>query len=203
MGTGVLGDNVKTNQDAYLATLMDAQKNAFTDAIRKSMMETMFNAVEDWIVDYRRIAIFSHRTAFNVTGGTATAGAVRVYPIDTTEYNNITGCSRLTTDITLPAGLFIIRAWASFFGTNRGAILLYTTGGVLLGIGTPISVVAGASGYQSISNLETIPFVLAIPTVIQLQYDVQTTQATTGLGLIRSGASTADIIHGQITVEKL
>lgn len=49
MGTGALGDNVKTNMDAFIATLTTVQKNAFTDAIRKSMMETMFNAVEDWV----------------------------------------------------------------------------------------------------------------------------------------------------------
>lgn len=49
MGTGVLGDNVHNNLVAYLGTLTDAQKRAFTDALLKSLLETEFDAVEDWI----------------------------------------------------------------------------------------------------------------------------------------------------------
>ena len=56
MGTGALGDNVKTNLDAFIATLTEAQRTAFTDALRKSMMETMFNAVEDWLTPWKPVS---------------------------------------------------------------------------------------------------------------------------------------------------
>jgi hypothetical protein len=202
VGTGVLGDNVKTNMDAFIAMLTTVQKNAFTDALRKSMVETMFNAVEDWVGDQQ--AVFSLRTANNVGGGTATTGSLQIYPINTTEYNSIVGCSRSTTDITLPAGTFTGRAYSSFFnGTGWSELLFYTTGGTLLGIGSQVYVGAGV---ERISNFDTPPFVLAAPTVVQLKYSVGGTVATYGLGARRSDTGvggTIDNLHGQIVLKKV
>jgi len=62
------------------------------------------------------MAIFSYTNAANTAGGTATAGAMRIRPLNTTVVNTISGCSLSSDQITLPAGTYILRGWGIFYG---------------------------------------------------------------------------------------
>lgn len=48
MANDLLGGLIKTAIDAYISTLTDAQKADWTDAQRKTLLEKMFNPVEDY-----------------------------------------------------------------------------------------------------------------------------------------------------------
>jgi len=123
VGTGVLGDNVHTNLIEYLATLTDAQKRAFTDAILKALLETEFNAVEDWITN-----------TVGASLGLPYATALSTGTIDPADTN----VHAITTFNSLPANSYVFMMVHLYSATTAGRYvkIWQDSGGTIPGIGT-------------------------------------------------------------------
>ena len=64
-------------------------------------------------------AIFEYVVASNSTGSSITTGDWRTVPLDTTEVNNISGASLSTSQITLPAGTYLLEPWMSLINITK------------------------------------------------------------------------------------
>ena len=117
----------------------------------------------------------------NTAGGSATSGAWRTLVINTTKKNNITSASLSSNQITLPAGTYCIRAWQWFYHCARNKLRFYDT------TNTAAKVIGGSNyldtDYNSAPNWLVGYFVLSGSAACELQYQVQTTMATQGLGI--------------------
>lgn len=132
-----------------------------------------------------QVSIYARIVANNTAGGTATSGSRQTYPLSHTIRNDITGASLITSggDVSkfnLPAGTFEAWASAQFFATNRSKIVLRNqTNGL-----DPVDQVCSECYASNVGNaLLVTKFALAVPTIMILQYRVQTTRATDGLGV--------------------
>lgn len=116
----------------------------------------------------------------NSDGGTATSGAWRVLSL--TEYFNfISGCSISSNQITLPAGKYYLTGHCMFYAVNACAIRIYditNTALLISGSGNTLT----AADFVAMPNLISGYFELSSSVIIEFQYQVQTTRASTGLG---------------------
>jgi hypothetical protein len=71
------------------------------------------------------MAIFVEQETSGTDGGTFTSGAWRDRGLNTTVYNGITGCSLAGGVVTLPAGTYLVEAWASAFEVTNHQCRLY------------------------------------------------------------------------------
>jgi hypothetical protein len=134
-----------------------------------------------------------YQLANNTAGGTPTVGARTVYPLNTVLINEVGGASLGSNQITLPAGTYEVTAVAQFSDVDSGAIYLRNTT-----LGSDITTVARSSGFGdngiSGGNIGLNPslkgkFTIAGTSVLELQYFVQASAPTTGLGnIVNSGA---------------
>lgn len=145
----------------------------------------------------KEIAIFQHSTAGG--GGTATTGAWTVRVLDTTQKNNIKGCSLSSNEVTLPAGSYHVRAYMSFYKVNSAEVAIYNstdTSYLAYGVSSRTDNSDATVGMNTIDSY----FTITTQKVIQLRYYVQTTASSNDLGVTAN--SGAVLTHAQITIER-
>lgn len=131
---------------------------------------------------------YSNTQSSGTGGGTATSGSWGTVPLNTEDFDTSSIGSISSNQITLPAGTYYTRAVSPFFNTNRAQTRLYniTDSAVIL---TGSGVICDSGISQTDSSLLEGQFTLSGTTVIELQYQVQTTAATSGLGVAGSFGS--------------
>ena len=144
-------------------------------------------------------AIFNDTKASGVNGGTFTTGAWRTRDLQTSQFNNISGCSLASNQITLPAGTYKIEGNAEAYIVNRHQTRIYNiTDSATLFLGrtefaSSPDDVATASSFIGI-------VVLAATKVIELQHQGGTTRATDGFGV---ATTFGDNVYSVISITKV
>lgn len=125
-------------------------------------------------------AVFIDEKTNGTAGGTQTSGSFLTRDLNTTQYNNITGASLSSNQVTLAAGTYYIDAMSPQKGSN-GALRWYNI--------TDSSVaVAGMSNYfEGWGEFKLFGyFTIAASKVFELQYRASSTEAGNGLGVAKS-----------------
>jgi hypothetical protein len=139
--------------------------------------------------------------ASGVGGGTCTSGSFMTRTLNTVRFNNIGGASLASSQLTLPAGTYQIRASAPAYYTGRHQALLYdVTNAVNLVIGTGAISNNAAGGDQGLSFIEG-SITLSGTTVLEIRHRCLTTSATTGFG-VGAGFGVAEV-YTQLYVKKV
>lgn len=130
------------------------------------------------------MSIFALTKASGTGGGTATAGSRQTYPLNATILNEIVGASLIAAGgdqfkVNLPIGTYEVDAAAQFFITDASRLFIFNQ--------TAAADVTAFSGAQGIASnpgsaILSGKFTLTVASIVILQYRVQTTRATDGLG---------------------
>lgn len=145
-------------------------------------------------------AIFAHKVASGVLSGSSVSGVWTKLPINAVVQNNISGASLATNVITLPAGNYEARGFASFYRVNRAqAKIIDTTNSVDLILGSSIYSV-NASGSSSSTSLIEGEFIISSSTDMEIQYYASSDRSSNGLGVDANTGS--DELYSQIVFEK-
>jgi hypothetical protein len=142
-------------------------------------------------------AVFNETQANGTDGGTATSGSFIKRVLNTTVTNGITGCSIASSVITLPAGTYLVQAYAPFIQTNGAQLKLRnTTDSTDAIVGTAQKINTSASGMPELTGV----FTIAGSKNFELQYRVNATKTIDGLG----GAEFFGVgeIYSSITITK-
>ena len=145
------------------------------------------------------MAVFNETQASNTAGGGSTSGSFIKRVLNTTVANTITGCSLASSVITLPAGTYYVFATAPCYESRRGVIRLQNT--------TDATTVATSQsgffdiGQQGDQNLMAY-FTITGNKNFEIQYQVQFSVATNGLGVAMNFAGSSEI-YTQITITKV
>ena len=134
-------------------------------------------------------------------GGSSTGGTDHIRVLNTVVLNEISGASLATNQVTLPAGTYDVFASASGFKGDRHRAFLYNVTDVgveLLGPGGTL-MAAGDSIGSTVYVIGRI--VLAAEKVLELRHYVQTSFATSGLGL--ASDDTRSEIYAEFIAEKV
>ena len=143
-------------------------------------------------------AIFTDTKASSTNGGTFTNGAWRTRDLQTTQINDISGCSLASNQVTLPAGTFYVSGNAWGYQVDQHQTRIFnTTSSTVVFLGT--SAFAPASNGSSPSPFDGI-FTLGSSATIELQHRCATTHATFGFGV---GNSWGDNIFSTIVITKV
>jgi hypothetical protein len=140
-----------------------------------------------------------HRESDGVDGGTFTAGAWQTRPLNTTVSNTITGASRASDQITLPAGTYFIDARAVAHTVTRNQARLYNA--------TDAAVeMYGMNAFATSTNDATPAtvrgfFTIAASKALELQQRCGTTASNTGLGFPCTFGNTE--IYADVLIYKL
>jgi hypothetical protein len=142
-------------------------------------------------------ACFTDEKSVNTSGGTFTSGAWRTRDLNTSQFNNISGASIASNQITLGAGTYAINAVLPFYQVvrNQGRLQNITDstttilGGSMVGVDN-VAVIASVIG----------TFTIAGTKVFELQHQCDTTKASSGFGLF-AGFTTE--VYAQIHITKL
>lgn len=174
-----------------VTTGLAADRAALTGAVAgQQFFETdttkffLFNGagwVEDRDLSVNTLGHFTYETGAGVSAGAATSGAWRQRPLTTIKTNNISGASLSSNRVTLPAGTYWSYFSAAFFGGTAEAEnrLFNVTDNVVVYKSLPsygtgnVGMVTGASGLFTLSGSRAL----------ELQYRVQTTVSSFGLGI--------------------
>jgi len=141
-----------------------------------------------------------HKVAASTDGGNSTSGSWQTRPLNTVIKNSLGGSPLSSNQITLGAGTYRVVASAVFGRPDRCQMRLFditNTASLLLGQTVPNSSSAFYA-YPSIPLYGDIT--LAGTTVLELQYRVETSLATFGLGY---GATWGDNVFADIIFEKV
>lgn len=131
------------------------------------------------------ISIFALTKASGTGGGSAVTGSRQTYPLSDIVLNEIVGASLIGAGpdqfkINLPIGTFEVDADAQFFACNACGLFLFdqTAGADLGGV-------SGANGYANNPGKAHLAgkFTLTVPSIVILQYRVQSTRTSDGLGV--------------------
>jgi hypothetical protein len=128
-----------------------------------------------------KIAHFADQKAATTAGGPATSGAWRQRVLNTTRVNVIDGCSLSSNQIALASGSYWLQFVGSFFGAAaeiEQRIYNVTDAAMIFKSSVNYGVALGGS-QNSGSGL----FTLASAKTIELQYRVQSTVNSNGLGV--------------------
>ena len=124
----------------------------------------------------------SYVQSAGVNGGTATSGSWQVYPLNTKDTDTGSIGTLSGNQLTIPAGIYTVKASVVFRRTASSQIQLYNvTGSAILLIGQTVSADSSGAGTAESSLLGQIT--LSGPTAIEIQYQVGATASSTGLGL--------------------
>lgn len=125
-------------------------------------------------------AVFSHQENAGANGGTSATTTWTAATLNTDEVNTITGCSRTSSAITLPAGTYMVRGTSSHYQPSTGisaqlrlrgtSVSLY--GPRTLDASTGSQIQAGIAGVVTLSGEDTLNF----------EYYVTVGAINTGLG---------------------
>jgi len=156
---------------------------------------------------YSKVMFLQHQQTNGTAGGTATSGSRQTYPVNTFvntgSSNAITGATLSTNTISdLPVGRYRIDGAAAFVLTNDSQLFLYnsTTATDLVA-----GIVVDAEASIATRNTAFITGEFEITTAtddLVIQYRVNTTRATDGLGLA-SGYSDGVEIYGSFLIQEL
>lgn len=151
------------------------------------------------------ILCIAFQTSAGVDGGTATSGARQTYPLNTQLQNTVVGAvfdapnNKISP---LPIGTYEVEAAAQFIATNACGLFLRNDTA-----GADVPNLAMARGYASVGAHARVNgrFSLAVASIIKLQYFVQTTKATNGLGAGASGADPGGAVNsfGYLNLRKI
>ena len=145
----------------------------------------------------------SFTTAYNVAGGSSTAGSWQTRPLNTTDYNDISGAYLSSNQIFLPAGRYEMNWWMSIhagsaFTAQSWCNVSYnsiTTNSYFYG-----NVVFNDSKQDVSAGTGRIW--LPYGGQVSLVYWTDTAKATDGLGIL-TGFLNTSIKHAQLTITKI
>lgn len=182
----------------YVFDEMKARFDEVVSAVNKRSGNYAENII-DYSSDYSDIRL-NNRAKFvfkGASGGTAAGtGSWKLFTIDTTEYNNITGVSLSSNKVSLPAGKYYIDCFGSFFRVGLCYIKLYNetlTSDIEVSL-TQWANSAISTGYADI-DIKKIFLDISSSTEISLYYYVQT---STGVGDLGNGFSSTVNLRGII-----
>ena len=142
-------------------------------------------------------AIFNDTKSSGTQGGTFTSGAFRTRDLQTTQINDITGCSLASNQITLTAGTYYVSAFVPAHACS-------TFIGRLQNITDGTTQILGQSAFTEVlsMNISTIEgkFTIAAQKVFEVQSRCTTTRSTEGFGVANSFG---DNIYTIITITKI
>jgi hypothetical protein len=122
--------------------------------------------------------IVSYVVGPTTDGGTATGSTTQTRPLNTVNYNGITGASLASNAVTLPAGNYFVNAIASAFLVGQFRyILRNTTASTNLVLGAA----AEATGIEILGNIIG-QFTLSTTSTVELQMYCNTTRGGDGMG---------------------
>lgn len=145
-------------------------------------------------------AIIQNELTSGTNGGTATAGAWTIIPMNTivTDPSGIV-VSLAANQFELVPGDYIVEGMQPFQATNRSRIRLQNiTGATTLALGS--NGFAAGSGSYAASTFEG-SFTVAASQTLEFQYRVDTTKATDGLG-VQSGFGVTEV-YGQLQFQRI
>lgn len=132
---------------------------------------------------FNAYAYVRHELAANTAGGTATSGSWLTLPINTEVFDPDGLLTISSNQLTIGAGTYLVQARAPFFRTGAARLRVQDiTNTATLGLGAVAYSNNGAN--DSGGAHVTARFTLAGSTVIELQYRVEFTKATDGLGTV-------------------
>jgi hypothetical protein len=146
------------------------------------------------------IAVFVDQKASGTDGGTATSGSWLTRVLNTTQFNNIPGCSLASNQITLGTGTYLFEC----YGT-AGQVVRHQAKLRNITAGTD-AIVGSAECTIDASVVPTkalVTGVLAITgnTVFELQHRVETTKSSTGFGISNSFGTA--LIYAQVKITQI
>jgi len=138
--------------------------------------------------------------AYNVDGGTFTAGADQTRVLNTVVLNEITGASLASNQITLPVGTYDIEWSTPAYNVGNNWSWLYnaTAAANIPGV-TAVSYAAAAS-YSSLTG--HVRVVLSVTSALEVRHRCTVTRATDGFGVHTSVAG-YDSIYTDVFVTKV
>ena len=124
---------------------------------------------------------YEHQESAGTAGGTATSGSWQTHELNT-EVEDTGGHGSLSSDvITLDAGTYEAEFWAVFYRTSGAQVRLRdTTNSATLGLGSKVH--AFSSDLTTAESRGKELFTLSASTDIELQYRVESTRSSDGLG---------------------
>ena len=126
-------------------------------------------------------ALYQHVLAQNTDGGTATGGSWQTHPLNTETFDPDGIGSLASNQVTLGAGTYYCEACGIFFKCGKAQVRLRdTTNSATLAVGS-MNVSAGGDDVTVDASLFG-RFTLSGSAVLELQYQVEATRATDGLG---------------------
>ena len=115
------------------------------------------------------------------SGGTFTSGAWRTRDLNTVVANTIPGASLANNQVTLPAGVYDIIAFAPAYKAGGHIVCLYSiTENALLALG--VMEYTGAAYGVSTTSCLTTRITLPVSTILELRHQCSSTQAGNGFG---------------------
>jgi len=145
-------------------------------------------------------AIFYDLKTNNTAGGTFTSGAWRTRDLQTTGLNQITGASLASNQITLPAGTYVVNAYAPFYRTDTTQAALYNITDSSFTIVGQTGYIAGNMEVQT-ASIVSGAFTIAAQKVFELQHIAATTRSSTGFG--QNNGNNVGEVFSIITIAKV
>jgi hypothetical protein len=139
--------------------------------------------------------------AQNTQGGSSVAG-VNTRTLNTVRTNEITGASLGSNQITLPAGTYYIEGSAPSFQSNETMLVLYN-------VTDAVTEVVGQSNWQSgtasgVSQSQVQGrFTIASSKVFELQHDIDSAQASNGLGVAANSPLAGSEVYASARIWKV
>ena len=196
-GTTKVGDADKL--DGYNSALTSSATNLVP--VTESSGKLSLTFIPSGILLSNSFAIFEHQETSGTSGGTSSSSGTNWYTrtLNTTVYNGITGCSRSSNQITLPAGTFFINAKSLHYYADYTKIKIRN-----ITNSTDVAFSLNAflyylSAVQGLVELQTITTIAASKT-FELQYRTTYAYATNGLGL---ACSFGTEVYANLTIVQL
>ena len=167
----------------------------WTDFVSGAVLEaSQLNSVLD---NFSDIAIFNETQAAGTNGGTNVATTWTKRVLNTTNINNIAGCSIASSVITLAAGTYTVEASAPFYNVGFGKLKLRNT------TDSTTTLIGNSNNFSTTGTAALLvgSFTIAASKNFELQYYVQSVTATIGLG-VASGGSESEI-YGILKVTRI
>jgi hypothetical protein len=126
-------------------------------------------------------AVFEDQKAANTAGGASVSGSWIARTLNTTVYNDITSASLASNQISLPAGTYEVDGYSTLHASGRSRNRIRD-------VTNNVTLALSESSFSNAASATTAPrtqarFTLAGTTLIELQYRVQNSMATNGLGV--------------------
>lgn len=135
------------------------------------------------------MVVVENRQASGTSGGTATAGTWNTLTLNTETVDTGGNAVLAANQITLQPGTYRVQGFATFYATDKTQVRLQNiTDAVELVLGQNIEFTAADNMTGIVGCIGR--FTIAVAKVIEFQYQVQTTRATSGQGLFASFGTT-------------